>query len=408
MSTPTGILSYGQSGYYSARMDRGVITALAGGGAGIVTPAELVASAGPMTVTAAGWVGVADGGDGTLCVVISPGPQAVAVQPGTDQDRTDDIRVTIDDVESATWTLRVVPGGTLGPGITIGSVLVPAGAQTGALLTVTPAPKTIGGNGPAGPAGPQGPKGDTGAQGPQGAPGATGPAGPQGAPGATGAQGPQGVPGTAGATGPAGPQGVKGDTGAQGPQGTAGTPGATGAAGPQGPAGAQGPAGPTGPQGPAGPGMTAYYGYSSTSLQLPNDNGARAFAQAAVAFTLAAASDLLVWVTVQGQIGGNNTLANARLTLSVFFDGAVAAGSPLQFLQALTVSTGQTGTLSVNFRIPNVAAGAHTVSPAHQYNGTANTATMSSGMTTVLAIPVLTAVAAARRGQRRRLVGRGA
>ncbi len=405
MSTPGGILAYGQDGHYSARMDRGVITALAGGGTGIVIPAQLTAVTGMGVMVGGGWTAIADGGDGTLCVVASPGPQTVTVPAGSDHDRTDDIRVSINDVESATWTLQVVPEGTTGTGIILGSVLVPANAASSAELTLTPAPKTIGGNGPPGPAGPQGPKGDPGTQGPQGVPGAAGATGPAGPAGPTGAQGPQGAPGTAGATGPAGPQGVKGDTGAQGPQGTAG---ATGAAGPQGPAGAQGPAGPTGPQGPAGvSGLTGYYGYSSTSLQLPNDNGPRAFAPAGVTFTLAAVSDLLVWVTVQAQIGGNNTAVNARLTLSVFLDGVIAAGSPLQFLQALNVGTGQTGTLAVTFRIPNVAAGAHTVSPGHQFNGTANTATMSSGMTTVLALPpaVLTS---ARRGQRHRLIGRGA
>ena len=104
--------------------------------------------------------------------------------------------------------------------------------------------------------------GPTGAAGATGNAGATGPTGSQGIAGPTGAQGAQGV---------AGPTGAVGATGAQGSQGVAGPTGAAGATGAQGVAGPTGAAGATGAQGVAGPtgvGTTGPTGSSCSNTAL--------------------------------------------------------------------------------------------------------------------------------------------
>ena len=107
--------------------------------------------------------------------------------------------------------------------------------------------------------GPTGPAGERGPEGPTGPTGATGPTGPQGLKGDKGEKGDPGVDGEEGKVGPTGPTGAageKGDQGEQGavgptgPKGDTGDIGPTGPTGPTGEAGAQGPVGPTGPGGP--------------------------------------------------------------------------------------------------------------------------------------------------------------
>lgn len=118
--------------------------------------------------------------------------------------------------------------------------------------------------GPAGERGPEGPVGPTGATGPTGAQGLKGDKGEKGDPGEAGTPGAAGAGGPVGPTGPTGAQGPKGDKGEPGTAGAAGANGKDGAVGPTGPkgdagtdgapgaAGEQGPVGPTGPKGDAG------------------------------------------------------------------------------------------------------------------------------------------------------------
>ena len=191
MTTPTGLLRWGQDGRYAGWDDRMVITALSGGRTGIVVPVQLAAAAGLGVTVAGGWVGVADCGDGTTGVVTSAVAVLVTAAAGGASPRTDEIRCQIADPEAAVWQISVLPPGQ--SGLLLGTIDVPANATSSAQMTFHPRAQdfSTGGAIP----GPQG------VPGPQGDPGATGPAG------AAGAQGPQGTAGAAGAAGPAGPAG---------------------------------------------------------------------------------------------------------------------------------------------------------------------------------------------------------
>jgi hypothetical protein len=183
----------------------------------------------------AGWLAIADCGDGTVAVLTSPIGHAVFALPGDDDDeRTDELWAEITDVESAQFRLGVHPSGEQARlGVLLGTITVPAGATEAADMTLTPREQDYppGEPGPPGPPGPQGPTGDQGPPGADGEPGGPpGPPGPEGPTGGPGPEGPQGPPGT-GERGEQGPPGERGEVGDPGPQG---------------------PAGPTGPQGERG------------------------------------------------------------------------------------------------------------------------------------------------------------
>jgi hypothetical protein len=267
MTTPTGVLAWGQEGRYDAVSDRQVVTALAGNRHGVVKPAIFAPGPVRLQVTVnQGWLGVAQAGDGTMCVVFGRVAALVDIPPGAGQTWL--IRVNISDPETARWTMNAEPPSAQGTGgLTLGEVYVPAGS---APLTLTPRPQDFADGamtpGPPGPAGGQGPSGEQGPPGPQGTgltfresvptvtdllalppsgngPGdlriveATGDAwvwdaeasppewvnvgpirGPAGANGAPGQAGANGAPGPPGAPGEQGPPGEQGD---QGPQGEA-------------------------------------------------------------------------------------------------------------------------------------------------------------------------------------------
>ncbi len=225
MSTP--LLRWGQSGRYAAWDDRIVITALAARSTGVVTPAVLTAGQGLVIAVDAGWLALADCGDGTVAVLTSPTGLEANATAGGDQDRTDELWAEIVDPEAATFVLTVRTGGGSYTGVMLGTVQVPAGAAGSEDMTLVPREQDFAGSTP-GPPGPPGPQGPAGPQGDQGDPG--GPPGPDGPPG------------------PAGPQGERGDAGPDGPEGP---PGAQGSEGPAGPQGDPGPAGPEGEHGMA-------------------------------------------------------------------------------------------------------------------------------------------------------------
>jgi hypothetical protein len=236
VTSPT-LVRWGQSGRYSAWDDRQVITALAGRAHGIVTSARLSPGPGLQIVVDAGWLALADCGDGTVAVLAAPVDQGVIATAGGEEDRTDELWAVVADPEAAEYRLTVEPGtGHDLHGVLLGLVQVPAGATATEDMTLEPRAQDFPPGEP-GPPGPPGPQGPTGAQGPPGDPGGPpGPEGPQGPPGLDGLPGPEGPPGPPG----------QGNDGPQGPAGERGEPG------PAGPAGPQGDPGPRGEEGPAG------------------------------------------------------------------------------------------------------------------------------------------------------------
>jgi hypothetical protein len=252
MTTPT-LVRWGQSGRYSAWDDRQVITALAGRVTGVVNPAVLSAGFGLAVSVDAGWLALADCGDGTVAVLASPVGMEATARPGDpDDDRTDELWAIIADPEAALFTLQVHPAGGDHLGVQLGTIEVPAGAATALDMTLVPRAQDY----------------------PPGSPGPPGPPGPQGMPGPQGPPGLDGQPG--GPPGPEGPLGPDGPQGPPGPPGPDGPPGGPGPAGPQGSTGPEGPTGGPGPEGPAGPTGAATiivgsFGQIKTPADLPGD-----------------------------------------------------------------------------------------------------------------------------------------
>jgi hypothetical protein len=244
VTTPGGLLRWGQAGRYSAFDDRQVITALAGNNAGVVIPVTMDPAPGLGINVGPGWLAIGDSGDRTVCVLTAAQGLVVQAAPGGDEDRDDELWAEITDVETAQWAIAVLPASEPGSpryGIRLGAVHVPAGVESSDGMDLIPREQDFGGGGgdigPPGPAGPPGPQGPQGEEGPEGPPGP-----PDGPPGPPGDTGPAGPPGGQGPPGPEGPGGPQGSTGGPGPPGTAGQDGATG---PQGPPGLQGPPGQT-------------------------------------------------------------------------------------------------------------------------------------------------------------------
>ena len=69
-----------------------MITALAARGTGIVTPCRMSATIGLGLIVDAGWLALADCGDGTVAVLTSPVDLEALAAPGDDDDdRTDEL-----------------------------------------------------------------------------------------------------------------------------------------------------------------------------------------------------------------------------------------------------------------------------------------------------------------------------
>ena len=169
MTTPYGLLRWGQAGRYTALDDRLVITALAGGRSGVVRPVRMVPSTGLAITLDAGWLAVADCADGTCAVLSSVNAIEVRVAPGGETDRQDEVLAEVIDPETAQWAVSVLPpgAGTEGSGgIVLGWVTVPAGAASATEMTLDPRGQdfSTGGAipGPPGPRGPEGPGGPAG------------------------------------------------------------------------------------------------------------------------------------------------------------------------------------------------------------------------------------------------------
>jgi hypothetical protein len=277
MTTPGGLLRWGQSGRYAARDDRQVITALAARRSGIVTPVRLSPALGLAINIDPGWLAIGECGDNTVAVLTSDVDVEVQAAQGGAENREDEIWAVITDPDTATYRLAVLPAGDY-TGVRLALVRVPAGAIISAQMQLIPLDQDFGGGGGGGP----GPPGPVGPPGPPGSPGQTtlivgsfanrdpaelppdgiidagwdGPGRPpgpvqlevgwsliyeptgglwtyvgeltiggpwlnpgvvQGPPGADGPPGPQGNPGPGGAQGPQGPEGPPGEAPAPGP-----------------------------------------------------------------------------------------------------------------------------------------------------------------------------------------------
>jgi hypothetical protein len=146
MTTPTGLLAWGQAGTYDAVDDRRVITALANRNQGLVVGAQITAGAGLQVSIAPGWLGVANCGDGTLAVVGSGATLTVDVPAGPATGSATYYLWCDVDPDGATWTINVItPADATGrPGIQLGTVVAPAGANLASQMTITNAPVTFG------------------------------------------------------------------------------------------------------------------------------------------------------------------------------------------------------------------------------------------------------------------------
>ena len=101
MTTPAGLLRWGQSGRYSAREDRQVITALAGKRAGIVTAVRLSPALGLGIAVDPGWLAIAECGDGTFAVLTSDDGAEVQAAQGGAEAREDEFWAIVTDPEAA-------------------------------------------------------------------------------------------------------------------------------------------------------------------------------------------------------------------------------------------------------------------------------------------------------------------
>jgi hypothetical protein len=169
VTTPSGLLRWGQAGKYTAWDDRQVITALAGGRTGIIHPVSMAPAAGLAITVDAGWLAVADAGDGSVAVITSPVAIQVRVAPGGAEVRQDELVAQITDAEAAQWAIAVLPPGWSAGGaggIVLGWVRVPPGATSASDMELSAREQdfSTGGAipGPPGPRGPEGPQGPAG------------------------------------------------------------------------------------------------------------------------------------------------------------------------------------------------------------------------------------------------------
>jgi hypothetical protein len=142
MTTPSGLLAWGQSGNYNAVDDRSVITALANSRNGVVIPCPLSAGSGLTVNVGAGWLAVANCGDGTSGVIGSRVAIPVAVPAGPATGTLTSYIWADVNPDAATFTINVItPAAAAGrSGVQLGTVLANAGNNTAASMTLTAVP----------------------------------------------------------------------------------------------------------------------------------------------------------------------------------------------------------------------------------------------------------------------------
>ncbi|ADM68466.1 hypothetical protein GMA19_00615 [Paenibacillus polymyxa E681] len=245
--------------------------------------------------------------------------------------------------------------------------------------------------------------GEPGAQGPPGPtgpPGLPGPGGPGGAPGPAGGPGPQGPPGPIGAAGPVGPAGPAGPVGLAGPVGAAGPIGAAGPEGPAGPVGATGAVGPAGATGVTG--VTGVTGATGSGAIIPFASGGPAIlttvlgglggTTSLIGFGSSATGISLVGDTIDltGTLVGpliNFAFSIPRDGVITSISGYFSTTAALTLLASSVSITAQLFSSATPNNIFTAVPGA-TVTLAPPLAGIIALGTISSGITTGLAIPV--------------------
>jgi hypothetical protein len=145
MTTPSGLLMWGQAGAYDAINDRLVIAAVTGKRTGLVGWVTATAGSGLQITVKGGWLGIAACGDGTSAVVGSTTDQVVTCNPGpASGSRTDYIWCDVQP-DQGTWSLTVVDASTVGSrtGLPLVTLTVPANATLATQMTIAPYPPTL-------------------------------------------------------------------------------------------------------------------------------------------------------------------------------------------------------------------------------------------------------------------------
>jgi hypothetical protein len=146
VTTPSGLLAWGQAGQYNAVDDREVITALANTRNGIVKAAALSAGAGLIVNIAGGWLAVANCGDGTSSVIGSRTSLAVTVPAGPATGTLTSYIWADVSPDAATFTVNVItPAQASGrSGVQIGTVVAGAGQNLASQMALTAAAPSFG------------------------------------------------------------------------------------------------------------------------------------------------------------------------------------------------------------------------------------------------------------------------
>jgi hypothetical protein len=142
VTTPTGLLAWGQAGQYDAVDDRAVITALANLRNGVVTQAAMGAGTGLLVHISAGWLAVADCGDSTAAVIGSRVPMDVPVPAGP-ATGTQTWYIWADvNVDAATFSVSAIAPSDAGgrSGVQLGTVVAHAGDNAASQMGITSTP----------------------------------------------------------------------------------------------------------------------------------------------------------------------------------------------------------------------------------------------------------------------------
>jgi hypothetical protein len=123
-----------------------------------------------------------------------------------------------------------------------------------------------------------------------------------------------------------------------------------------------------------GPTQRKFYSANTAQFTIPNTSTVTSPGGAQTAFTLNRISDVTVWLTAAVAIGVSNTAVNAQLRLYLWLDGAAYMTAPVPYISAFVSGNGASGVLTGIYHLANLAAGAHTVSAAYWFNGTASAA----------------------------------
>jgi hypothetical protein len=141
VTTPSGLLAWGQAGQYDANDDRAVITALANQRNGVVSQCAMGAGTGLMIHIYAGWLAVADCGDSTIGVIGSRVPLDVPVPAGPPTG-TQTWYIWADvNPDAATFTISAIaPADADGrSGVQLGTVTAHAGDNSASQMSISSA-----------------------------------------------------------------------------------------------------------------------------------------------------------------------------------------------------------------------------------------------------------------------------